>query len=229
MEDNKDEGFLLGLGFLGLIVYFIYNEEKKKKINEAKASTMQQIAPIMQTLNPASQVPVPLPPVTTPNLPNRLRITEDVLFYKNVFDENGNYIGKDLVFVVPKDTIVNTVDDIARYLGYSMTILESYNSNLENSTEEIVGNTPLSRILVISADAYYNKPRELWNPPCANYLVSNLESTEGDWIINYYDCNGDEQELFVDNQPKVVSAVDTTYKPDSIITNYQSTIQKMPN
>ena len=49
------------------------------------------------------------------------------------------------------------------------------------------------------------------------------------WIINYYDCNGDEQELFVDNQPKVVSAVDTTYKPDSIITNYQSTIQKMPN
>ena len=31
--ENKDEGFLLGLGFLGLIVYFIYNEEKKKLIN----------------------------------------------------------------------------------------------------------------------------------------------------------------------------------------------------
>jgi len=219
--ENKDEGFLLGLGFLGLIVYFIYNEEKKKKINEAKASTIQQIAPIMETLNPA--------PVTIPDLPNKLRITEDVLFYENVIDENGNVIGRDLVFVVPKDTIVNSIDDIARYLGFSMTILESYNSNIEIFTEEVVGNTPLSRILTIGADAYYNKPRELWNPPCANYLVSNLESTDGDWIINYYDCNGDEQELYVDNQPKVVSAVDTTYKPDSIVTNYQSTIQKMPN
>ena len=226
MEDNKDEGFLLGLGFLGLIVYFIYNEEKKKKINEAKASTIQQIAPIMETLNP-----VKLPPIIPEpeNLPNRLRITEDVLFYQNVFDENGNLIGRDLVFVVPKDTIVNSIQDIANFVGFSMTILESYNSNIEIFTEEVVGNVPLSRILTIGADAYYNKPRELWNPPCANYLVSNLESTQGDWIINYYDCNGDEQELFVDNQPKVVSAVDTTYKPDSIVTNYQSTIQKMPN
>ena len=178
----------------------------------------------MDTLNP-----VRLPPVIIPDLPNRLRITEDVLFYQNVFDENGNLIGRDLMFVVPKDTIVDRIDDIARFVGYSMTILESFNTNIESKTEQVSGNTPLSRILTIGADAYYNKPRELWNPPCANYLVSNLESTEDDWIINYYDCNGDEQELFVDNQPKVVSAVDTTYKPDSIITNYQSTIQKMPN
>jgi hypothetical protein len=211
MEEQKNEGFLLGLGFVGLIVYFIYNEEKKRLRNEAKASTQEQIAPIMETLNPT-----PLPP----QAPARLRVLEDVPFYQDVID-NGNIVGQDLIFVVPKDTIIDTGGQLDTPFGFI---------NIDvNKTEQVSGDTPLSRISAISADDYHNKPRELWNPPCANYLVSNLESTERDWIINYYDCNGDEQELYVDNQPKVVSAVDTTYKPDSIVTNYQSTIQKMPN
>jgi hypothetical protein len=212
---EKQEKILLGVGILGLLGYLIYKKEKNRLRDEAKASTKKIISPIMDVLTSESD---------KTKLKPRLRVLEDLFFYKDIID-GGNVVGKDLDFVIPKGVVVET-NEVNTPFGFA---------NIDISkTEEVLGDTELSKIIAISADDYYNKPKKLWNPPIKTYEVSNLENSSyneqinEDWTLNYYDAKGDEKEIIVPAESSVtIVAVDINHIPDSVVTNFESTITEV--
>jgi type IV secretory pathway VirB10-like protein len=132
--EQKNDNLFLGLAFVGIVAYFIFNEEKKKKIRDAKNSTLSQIKPIIEELTtptpppPAptpKPTPTPTPPnpttTTTPTPPNpttttpatptekKYKLLEDAIFWdeKSVRNDDGTY--QNVSFIIPKDTIVSGI------------------------------------------------------------------------------------------------------------------------
>lgn len=135
--EQKNDNLLLGLAFVGLIAYFVYNEEKKKKIKDAKDSTLSQTQPIITEL---STMPPDVVPPAPPRLP-KYKLLEDAIFWdeRTVRNDDGTYAN--VSFIIPKDTIVSGIENsdgtisVKTEKGNAIIKLSSVTSMPEDTTE----------------------------------------------------------------------------------------------
>jgi hypothetical protein len=198
--EQKNDNLLLGLAFVGLIAYFVYNEEKKKKIKDAKNSTLSQTQPIITELSTTTPDVVPPAPTRLP----KYKLLEDAIFWdeNSVRNDDGTYAN--VSFIIPKDTIVSGIENsdgtisVKTEMGNAIIRLSSVTAMPDDTTE--------------SSQIAFS---------CRAYLVTNINPIQMDDYggeidtisdFHFIGCGSEEQYISISNlqAPMKIMAIEGT-------------------
>jgi hypothetical protein len=146
----------------------------------------------------------PSVPVTTENT-HKFKVLNDVVVYDYITNEDGS-VDENINHVIPADTII-AVPRLDMFLNGKIVISSAFGDTelLQSDVVEVDAATPVSAIIGISANAYENVPRELWNAVCEQYKVTSImtedeinayvENFSEAPLTTYTDCNFDVKEV----------------------------------